>query len=252
MQTTTNNTEPSAVKIQSTDNLTAQQKSHVKTFQILGCLQIVFGGIALFLSLVQLSGTAYIFEATLSLCACCGWFVFTGCIPQCMSGNTMLSSQCKFYFTGCTPQCMSRNTKSLKCKKTGFMVCSFIGAFISSPITFFISIGMEILHGRDKSSNLTIFSFGITLLSCVLGLVALISASYCCCCSRLKTPNQQTDVVMSNSQPENAPENLTQAPNMLPLIDSSGYTVLHPRAQLYYIVGGADQGVGNTQNPNIA
>ena len=73
MQTTTNNTKASAVKIQSTDNLAAQQKSHVKTFQILGCLQIVFGGIALLLSLVQLSGTAYIFEATLSLCACCGW-----------------------------------------------------------------------------------------------------------------------------------------------------------------------------------
>lgn len=60
---------------------------------------------------------------------------------------------------------------------------------------------------------------------------------------------------MSHSQPEmnlNAPENQIQTPNMLPLIDSSGYTVLHPRAQLYYIVGVADQGVGNTQNSNIS
>ncbi|XP_071175094.1 uncharacterized protein [Mytilus edulis] len=149
MQTVTNNTEPTTVMTTRTGNLKPQQIFHVKTFKVLGCLQIVLGVTLILLSLVDFLPTLILSE----------WFVMTGCLPICMSENTK---------------------SSLKCRKSAFMVCSVIGAVIFGPSIFMLSLLTGSLYA-NTSEQWYVLSFSITALSIVLIIVAVVSATFCCC-----------------------------------------------------------------------
>ncbi|XP_071175095.1 uncharacterized protein [Mytilus edulis] len=150
MQTVTNNTEPTTVMTTRTGNLKPQQIFHVKTFKVLGCLQIVLGVTLILLSLVDFLPTLILSE----------WFVMTGCLPICMSENTK---------------------SSLKCRKSAFMVCSVIGAVIFGPSIFMLSLLTGSLQYANTSEQWYVLSFSITALSIVLIIVAVVSATFCCC-----------------------------------------------------------------------
>ncbi|CAG2215201.1 unnamed protein product [Mytilus edulis] len=125
-----------------------------------------------------------------------------------------------FVMTGCLPICMSENTESS-------------------------------LKFRLYTYNLKgwfILSFAISALSVPAIIVAIVSASYCCCC--WGTQSQQMFPGVSPSQP--APTNQIQAANMLSLINTTGKTVPDSEAQQYNSVGGTDQEFGYPQNPNVS
>ncbi|VDI18542.1 Hypothetical predicted protein [Mytilus galloprovincialis] len=179
MQTTTNNTEKNAVIMQTTENPAPQQIVHVKTFKIFGCIQIGFGAILVILSLVELIGRAFDIVVTLPLIICSGWFVMTGCLPLTMSKNI---------------------ESSFRCKKIGFMVCSIIGAALFSPLIFSFTLTAGDAQTPHEYRTWHLLTYSITFLSACVAIVAVISASYCCCFSPWGSESQQFVVVMSPLQ----------------------------------------------------
>ncbi|XP_071175103.1 uncharacterized protein [Mytilus edulis] len=178
MQTTRNNEGSTAVIIQPTGNLASQQIIHAKRFKILGGGQIGLGTILVIMSIVQLiisASSILIVVYILPILICSGWFIMTGCLPL----N------------------ISKNTES-KCKKIGFMVCSIIGAVVFVPIMCSLTFIVGVLHLFDEYQNDGyIVSYCIAGLSFVEAIVAVISASYCCCCSPWQTSSQQMAVFMN-------------------------------------------------------
>ncbi|VDI18541.1 Hypothetical predicted protein [Mytilus galloprovincialis] len=170
MQTTTNNTEKNAVIMQTTENPAPQQIVHVKTFKIFGCIQIGFGAILVILSLVELIGRAFDIVVTLPLIICSGWFVMTGCLPLTMSKNI---------------------ESSFRCKKIGFMVCSIIGAALFSPLIFSFTLTAGDAQTPHEYRTWHLLTYSITFLSACVAIVAVISASYCCCFSPWGSESQQ-------------------------------------------------------------
>ncbi|XP_071175101.1 uncharacterized protein [Mytilus edulis] len=158
---------------------------------------------------------------------CSGWFVMTGCLPICMSENT---------------------ESSLKFRKSAFMVCSVIGAVIVGPTMCMLSFFSGNFLYTYNLKGWFILSFAISALSVPAIIVAIVSASYCCCC--WGTQSQQMFPGVSPSQP--APTNQIQAANMLSLINTTGKTVPDSEAQQYNSVGGTDQEFGYPQNPNVS
>ncbi|XP_052061652.1 uncharacterized protein LOC127701693 [Mytilus californianus] len=179
MQTTTYNTEQTAVIIKPTGNPARQQIFHVKTFKILGGVQIGLGLILVILSFVELIAISSLLFWTIPILLCSVWFVVTGCLPMRMSKNT---------------------ESSLKCQKIWFMVCSIIGAAVFFPVMFNLSFFVGLSDQDNYRNDWYIVSFSITALSVAEALVAVISASYCCCCSPWETSSQADVCFKSQTQ----------------------------------------------------
>ncbi|VDI84219.1 Hypothetical predicted protein [Mytilus galloprovincialis] len=179
MQTTRNNEGSIVVMTQPTENLASQQIIYGKRFKILGGGQIGLGGVLLIMSIVQLikSASSFLIVYNLPIIICSGWFIMTGCIPLNISKKT---------------------ESNFKCQKIGFMVCSIIGAAVFVPIMFSLTFIVGLFHLFDEYQNDGyILSYCIAGLSVIEAIVAVISASYCCCCSPWQTSSQQMAVFMS-------------------------------------------------------
>ncbi|VDI84217.1 Hypothetical predicted protein [Mytilus galloprovincialis] len=157
MQTTRNNEGSIVVMTQPTENLASQQIIYGKRFKILGGGQIGLGGVLLIMSIVQLIKSASSFLIVYNL-------------PIIICSGW----------------------------KIGFMVCSIIGAAVFVPIMFSLTFIVGLFHLFDEYQNDGyILSYCIAGLSVIEAIVAVISASYCCCCSPWQTSSQQMAVFMS-------------------------------------------------------
>ncbi|CAC5403967.1 unnamed protein product [Mytilus coruscus] len=218
METTSYNTSLSNVMAQSTGNLPQQHIFNIKTFKILGGIQIGLGGILVIMGLVVLTRMSIMFYYGIPILICSGWFILTGFLPMCMSRNSV---------------------SSLKCQKIGFMVCSIIGAAVFSPIMFTLAIGSRMSYFyTDYGNNRYILSFSIAVLSFASAIVAVISASYCCCCS--PWGRQQMAVLMSPPQPGmnlHAHGNQIWNTNIQKLVETTEKTEVYSNAQQFQLVG---------------
>ncbi|VDI84216.1 Hypothetical predicted protein [Mytilus galloprovincialis] len=185
MQTTRNNEGSIVVMTQPTENLASQQIIYGKRFKILGGGQIGLGGVLLIMSIVQLikSASSFLIVYNLPIIICSGWFIMTGCIPLNISKKT---------------------ESNFKCQKIGFMVCSIIGAAVFVPIMFSLTFIVGLFHLFDEYQNDGyILSYCIAGLSVIEAIVAVISASYCCCCSPWQTSSQQFEIMENVTSPMN-------------------------------------------------
>ncbi|XP_076109435.1 uncharacterized protein LOC143078459 [Mytilus galloprovincialis] len=147
---------------------------------------------------------------------CCGWFVLTGVLPMCMS---------------------RKRQSSWRSLKIGFMVCSIIGASIFCTTVIILGVN-GVLFRLFFGANPILSAF-ITLIALVETIVAIVTASFCCCCSPWQIPSEGQAVLFVNStQPGmimNVPQ--TQGPMDNPIQTTTGQTMVqYPSAQQYQIV----------------
>ncbi|XP_052063447.1 uncharacterized protein LOC127703079 isoform X7 [Mytilus californianus] len=271
MSTSLNNPGIAPLMIQETTNqppLTENRNQHVfpvRTFKVLGGIQIGLGVLIGILSLIgvvmdtigmhKLDDCKYqqyqhsydydpsyfnrcysyrnsnlLFSFDLSCLICSGWFVLTGFLPMCMS---------------------KKRESSWLCLKVGFMVCSIIGASIFFLTVFTLGvIGAIVRSIIDGSKGLGMLSIFITLLSFAESVLAIISASYCCqCCTTWRIPNQTQRVLFVNSS-QSGPILTVPQTNVLmgnTMVIRTEHTdnpvVQYPTAQQYQII--------NTNEPII-
>ncbi|VDI74778.1 Hypothetical predicted protein [Mytilus galloprovincialis] len=119
----------------------------------------------------------FAFDITCLICS--GWYVVTGFLPMCMS---------------------RKREASWMCLKTGFMVCSIIGASIFVPTMFSLGVVGSIIRGNHDSKTVILSAF-MAVLSFAEVVVAIIAAAFCCCCSAWGKSNQQGVVIMQGTQP---------------------------------------------------
>lgn len=106
-----------------------------------------------------------------------GWFILTGFIPLCMTEN--------------------RQSK-WRCLKTAFLVLNIIGSVSFAPTVFSLGIVGSIMSGSTSdNSATTAITACLALFSFIEFVVAIISASFCCCCSQLTSSNS-VGVVFEN------------------------------------------------------
>ncbi|XP_052063430.1 uncharacterized protein LOC127703077 isoform X2 [Mytilus californianus] len=160
------------------------------------------------------------FDITCLICS--GWYVVTGFLPMCMS---------------------RKREASWMCLKTGFMVCSIIGASVFVPTMFSLGVVGSVIRGNHDSKAVTLSAF-MAVLSFAEVVVAVIAASLCCCCTSWGTSDQQGVVFMNATQPGMI-LNLTQT--HIPM--TTGHQVMmatgqtgnpvvqyYPRAQQYQVM----------------
>ncbi|XP_052063434.1 uncharacterized protein LOC127703077 isoform X4 [Mytilus californianus] len=159
------------------------------------------------------------FDITCLICS--GWYVVTGFLPMCMS---------------------RKREASWMCLKTGFMVCSIIGASVFVPTMFSLGVVGSIIRGSNNSKAMILSAF-MAVLTFAEVVVAIIAASFCCCCSSLKTSNQQGVVIMQGTQPgmfPNLPQTQIPMPSGHQVMIASGQTanpiVQYPGAQQYQVM----------------
>ncbi|XP_063419412.1 uncharacterized protein LOC134702439 isoform X1 [Mytilus trossulus] len=147
---------------------------------------------------------------------CCGWFVLTGFLPMCMS---------------------RKRQSSWRSLKIGFMVCSIVGASIfCTPV---IILGINGLLFRMFFGADPILSAIITVITLVEAIVAIITASFCCCCSPWEISSEGQTVLFVNST---QPGMIMNVPQTQGHMDNSIQTttgqimIQYPNAQQYQIV----------------
>ncbi|XP_063442887.1 uncharacterized protein LOC134723187 [Mytilus trossulus] len=117
------------------------------------------------------------FDITCFICS--GWHVLTGCLPMCMS---------------------KKREKRWTCLKTGFMVCSIIGASIFIPAMLSLGVYFPfIIAIGNQDSKAVVLSVFMAVLSFAEVVIAIIASSFCCCCSTWRTSIQETQIPMANS-----------------------------------------------------
>ncbi|VDI64507.1 Hypothetical predicted protein [Mytilus galloprovincialis] len=157
-----------------------------------------------------------LFSFDISCLICSGWFVLTGFLPMCMS---------------------KKRESSWKCLKVGFMVCSIIGASI-----FFLTVFILGVVGAFLRRSNSMLSISIATLSFAEAVLAIISASYCCCCTTWRISSQTQRVLFVNSSQSgpilNVPQTNVVMDNVLQMsTDHTGNPVVqYPRAQQYQII----------------
>ncbi|CAC5423848.1 unnamed protein product [Mytilus coruscus] len=268
---------PQVVGIQQAPPVERQQQAFpVRTFKVFGGVQIGLGVLLGILSLIGVildiiawnkhdncltnnyyyGGNYYdhywicnryndvhaLFAFDITCLICSGWYVVTGFLPMCMS---------------------KKREASLICLKTGFMVCSIIGASIFVPTMFSLGVVGSIIRGNHDSKAVVLSAF-MAVLSFAEVVVAIIAASFCCCCSRWGTSNQQGVVIMQSTQPGmflNLPQTQIPMANGHQVMLATGQTdnpmVQYPRGQQYQVMTTTQpteqqvQAVGGTQpEPN--
>ncbi|XP_052063456.1 uncharacterized protein LOC127703083 [Mytilus californianus] len=97
--------------------------------------------------------------------------------------------------------CMSRKRiGSWRRLRTGFMVCSIIGASVFVPTMFSLGVVGSVIRRNHGSKAVTLSAF-MAVLSFAEVVVAIIAAALCCCCTSWGTSNQQGVVFMNATQP---------------------------------------------------
>ncbi|XP_052063451.1 uncharacterized protein LOC127703081 isoform X2 [Mytilus californianus] len=121
--------------------------------------------------------------------------------------------------------------------KTGFMVCSIIGASIFIPAMLSLGV-VGSLTRRNKDSKAVILSVFMAVLFFAEVVVAIIASSFCCCCSTWRTSIQEG--VVSSTQPEmflNLPQTQIPMANGQQVMIATGQTanpiVQYSRGQQY-------------------
>lgn len=156
----------------------------VRPFKVLGGIQIGLGLICAIMSMIVVGMdasdiskpcTAFYYGST-SPCfsrvflACditclifAGWIIMTGCLPFCMYVN---------------------NPEKWTCLKTAFMVCSILGSAIFIPTVVGLgTFGAMVRHYDILDDNWkAAFPAVVAVCGGIEMLVAIVSASYCCCC----------------------------------------------------------------------
>ncbi|XP_052063449.1 uncharacterized protein LOC127703081 isoform X1 [Mytilus californianus] len=200
-----------------------QQAFPVRTFKVFGGVQIGLGVLLGILSLIGMISNKsryynvhapIAFDITCLICS--GWYVFTGCLPMRMSKK--------------------REARWI-CLKTGFMVCSIIGASIFIPAMLSLGV-VGSLTRRNKDSKAVILSVFMAVLFFAEVVVAIIASSFCCCCSTWRTSIQEG--VVSSTQPEmflNLPQTQIPMANGQQVMIATGQTanpiVQYSRGQQY-------------------
>ncbi|CAC5407303.1 unnamed protein product [Mytilus coruscus] len=147
--------------------------------------------------------------------------------------------------------------------KTGFMVCSIIGASIFIPAMLSVGVYSPIITGNQDSKTVILSAF-MAMLSFAEVVVAIIASSFCCCCSTWRTSIQEGVVIMQGTQPGmflNLPQTQIPMANGQQVMISTGQNsnpiVQHSRGQQYQVMTTTQpaeqhvQAVGGTQpEPN--
>ncbi|XP_076111064.1 uncharacterized protein LOC143079542 isoform X2 [Mytilus galloprovincialis] len=155
--------------------------------------------------------------------------------------------------------CMTKKRiANWRCLKTGFMVCSIIGASLFG--LSMVSLGVAGSIMRDKrDSKAVVLSSLMAVLAFVEVVVAIITASLCCCCTAWGISNQQQGVLfMNGTQPGFVcylPQNQIPMTTGSQIMIDTGQTVypleqLYPRAQQYQVITQPEQQIqadGGTQ-----
>ncbi|XP_076111061.1 uncharacterized protein LOC143079541 isoform X3 [Mytilus galloprovincialis] len=178
----------------------------------------------------------FAFDITCLICS--GWYVVTGFLPMCMS---------------------KKREASWRCLKTGFMVCSIVGASVFVPTMFSLGVVGSIIRGNNNSKAVILSAF-MAVLTFAEVVVAIIAASVCCCCSAQRNSNQQGVVIMQSTQPGmflNLPQTQIPMANGHQVMIATGQQanpiVQYPAAQQYQVMpttrptAQQSQAVGGTQ-----
>ncbi|VDI55820.1 Hypothetical predicted protein [Mytilus galloprovincialis] len=202
-----------------------QQAFPVRTFKVFGGVQIGLGVLLGILSLIGVisdkiakNNTRFSFDMTCFICS--GWHIFTGCLPMCMS---------------------KMREKRWTCLKTGFIVCSIIGASIFIPAMLSLGVFFNIIIIGNQDSKAEILSVFMAVLSFAEVVVAIIASSFCCCCSTWRTSIQEGVVI--STQPgmfHNLPQTQIPMQNSHQVMIASGQTdnqiVQYSRGQQYQVI----------------
>ncbi|XP_052073111.1 uncharacterized protein LOC127711184 isoform X3 [Mytilus californianus] len=118
-----------------------------------------------------------------------GWFLLTGIFPICMTDS---------------------KRPRWKCLKITFMVFSIISAVIFCPSMFTIGIlSVSIIKAEEVDGDIITVSGIIDACAVIEMIVAITSATYCCCCSQILPANEQ-NVVIFNPVQEQVLHSMTQ------------------------------------------
>ncbi|VDI74779.1 Hypothetical predicted protein [Mytilus galloprovincialis] len=161
----------------------------------------------------------FAFDITCLICS--GWYIVTGFLPMCMS---------------------KKREASWQCLKTGFMVCSIVGASVFVPTMFSLGVVGSVIRGNNNSKAVVLSAF-MAVLTFAEVVVAIIAASFCCCCSALRTSNHQEVVIMQSTQPRmllNPPQTQIPIANSHQVMIATGQQanaiVQYPAAQHYLVM----------------
>ncbi|CAG2212147.1 unnamed protein product [Mytilus edulis] len=203
----------------------------LKTFKVFGGLQI---GLGVLLGILSLVGV--ILDIT-------AWNKYDDCLANIYSGTTDHYNSGNFYdgsywtchrynavqalftfdiiclicsgwyfVTGLLPMCMTKKREAKwMCLKTGFMVCSLIGATNVVPTMFGLGVLGSITRERYDYKTTVNLPVLMAVFSFAEAIVAIVSASFCCCYSTYGISNQQGVVISTqpglliNSPPTQIP-----------------------------------------------
>ncbi|XP_052063448.1 uncharacterized protein LOC127703080 [Mytilus californianus] len=241
---------PQVVGIQQAPPVGRQQQAFpVRTFKVFGGIQIGLGVLLGILSLIGVISDsryyhdhAWFFTFDITCLICSGWYGFTGFLPICMS---------------------KKREARWTCLKTGFMVCSIIGASIFIPAMLSVGVFSPIITGNQDSKAVILSAF-MAMLSFAEVVIAIIASSFCCCCSTWRTSIQEGVVIMQGTQPGmflNLPQTQIPMANGQQVMIATGQTdnpiVEYPRGQQSQVMTTTQpaeqqvQAVGGTQpEPN--
>lgn len=146
-----------------TNNSQIDQNFSVRTFKILGRMQIVLGAIMCTLSLVNATVDGINMKKSEESVTVEGFIIDSICIV-------------------------------IPGWKIAFMVCCIIGAVVFVPTAFVFSLNGSIWRSSSDMKITAIVSILSTLLAFVEFVVAVVAASFCCCCSKWSTSNIQQGV----------------------------------------------------------
>ncbi|XP_063443191.1 uncharacterized protein LOC134723535 [Mytilus trossulus] len=109
-----------------------------------------------------------------------GWFILTGCVPQCMT---------------------EQRESSWKCSTIAFLVCYILSAVVFSSTVFSLAIIVALVAMFDTNTESVIAVSGFqALFSFIEFIISIVAAAHCCCCSQLNTGNQQGVILMNTVQ----------------------------------------------------
>ncbi|CAC5407306.1 unnamed protein product [Mytilus coruscus] len=206
-----------------------QQAFPVRTFKVFGGVQIGLGVLLGILSLIRMISDK-IAQNKYHDCLANTYSVH-------YSGNYY--NDCSRYYNVHAPS--SFDITCLICSgwKTGFMVCSIIGASIFIPAMLSLGVVGSFMT-RNQDSKAVILSVFMAVLFFAEVVVAIIASSFCCCCSTWRTSIQEGVVTMQGTQPElflNLPQTQIPMANDQQVMIATGQTanpiVQYSRGQQY-------------------
>ncbi|XP_052062574.1 uncharacterized protein LOC127702409 isoform X2 [Mytilus californianus] len=109
-----------------------------------------------------------------------GWFILTGGLPLCMTG-----------------QRQSR----WRCMIIAYLVCNIILAAVFSPTVVALGIiGALDVDLKTNTRRVIVLSSLLAIFSCFEFIISIVAALYCCCCSQLNMENHQGVIFMNTAQ----------------------------------------------------